>query len=143
MLLTGCLRAGWGIRREKDEEWIKYAEISGKRFMMTHGHTFYIYTDAKITQVAMAEAQQRILDFMFKNNIDITLHGHIHESFLYQHRMSQSKNGWIFCPGRVGRMENYTGSIAPTYGVLKIKDSGALEWKVVEVEQDDYPKSNH
>ena len=24
-----------------DEEWIKYAEICDKRFMLTHGHTFY------------------------------------------------------------------------------------------------------
>ena len=25
---------------KEDEEWIKLAEICGKRFIMTHGHTF-------------------------------------------------------------------------------------------------------
>ena len=115
--------------KNENEEWIKYAEICGKRFMMTHGHTFYFYTDAEITQSGMADARQKILAFMSENNIDIALHGHIHEPFIYYHCMTP---GWIMCPGRIGCDD--TSSIKPIYGVLKIKESGALEWQFVEVE---------
>jgi len=116
--------------KSEDEEWIKYAEICGKRFMMTHGHTFY--TGIEITQGKMAEARLNILKLMSENNIDITLHGHIHEPFVYYQCLTQSKRGWIMCPGRIGR---YTDSVNPIYGVLKIRESGALEWQFVEIEQ--------
>jgi len=121
---------------KEDEEWVKYADISGKRFMMTHGHTFYKYEftpDGKyeLTQSGREEARQDILKLMSENNVDITLHGHIHEPFIYCHWMPKSKHGWIMCPGRIGRD---VGFVSPMYGVLKIKESGALEWQFVEVE---------
>jgi len=122
-----------------DEEWVKYAEICGKRFMLAHGHTFYnnyvMNQDGTyvLTQTAMAEAQQSILKFMSENNIDITLHGHIHEPFLYN-SLTQPK-GWIMCPGRIGRAASDVGFATPMYGVLKIKKSGALEWQFVEVDE--------
>jgi putative phosphoesterase len=119
--------------KKEDEEWIKYAEICGKRFMMTHGHTFFI--EKEITQGGMEEARLNILKLMYENNIDITLHGHIHEPFIYYHCLTQSKHSWIMCPGRIGRKVNYIGSVNPIYGVLKIRESGALEWQFVEVEQ--------
>jgi len=115
--------------QKEGEECIKYAEICGKRFMMTHGHTFY--SGINITQATMTEAREKIFELMSENNIDIMLHGHIHQPFAYCNYTLQPKHGWIICPGRVGR---YSDSIRPTYGVLKIKDSGALEWKFVEVE---------
>jgi len=86
----------------------------------------------ELTQSGMAQAQQNILDFMSKNNIDITLHGHIHEPFVYY---NCSKRGWIMCPGRIGRVVDDVGSVNPIYGILKIRESGALEWQFVEWEQ--------
>jgi len=115
--------------QKEDEEWMQYTEICGKRFMMMHGHTFF--TGKEMTQNEMAQARLNILDFMSENNVDITLHGHIHEPFAYYHRYTQLKRGWIMCPGRIGR---YNDSVHPTYGVLNIEESGALEWRVVEVE---------
>jgi len=120
------------IDSQEDEEWIKYTEICGKRLMMTHGHTFY--TEYKMTQNGtfeisqdgMAKARLKIIKFMDENGIDITLHGHTHEPCL-----TQSGRGWIMCPGRIGR---YTDAINPMYGMLKIRESGALEWQFVEVE---------
>jgi len=122
-----------GLDSDKDDEqWIKYADICGKRFMMTHGHTFYdnyvINQDGayELTQSGMAEAQQNIFKFMSENNVDITLHGHIHEPFVYYNL----KHGWIMCPGRIGR--NDADSVNPIYGVLKIRESGVLEWQFIE-----------
>jgi len=43
-------------------------------------------------------------------------------------------NKWMMCPGRIGREVGYSGTFNPIYGVLKISESGALEWKFVEVE---------
>ena len=74
----------------------------------------------------MAEARQKIIKFMDENDIDITLHGHVHEPCL-----TQSGHGWIMCPGRIGL---YTDSVKPIYGILKIRESGTLEWQFVEVE---------
>ena len=116
--------------QKEDEEWIKYAEICGKHFMMTHGHTFY--TGIEITQEVMAEARLNILKLMLENNIDITLHGHIHEPFVSRCQITPLKNGWIMCPGRIGR-DASNDSIIPVYGVLKISESGELEWQFVEV----------
>ena len=122
----------------REEEWIKYADICGKRIMMTHGHIFYKYEAMEdgtfgLTPSGMAKAQQRILKLMHENNIDITLHGHLHEPRLYYNSMAPSK-GWIMCPGRIGRIANDTDSVKPMYGVLEIKESGALEWQFIEVE---------
>lgn len=121
---------------KEDEEWIKYTEICGKRFMMTHGHTFYEYEFTpngtyELTPNGMEEARQNILKLMSENNVDIALHGHIHEPFIYNHCMPQSKQGWIMCPGRIGRD---VGFVNPIYGVLNIKESGTLEWQFVEAE---------
>jgi len=115
---------------KQDEEWLKYAEICGKRFMMTHGHTFF--TGKDMTQNEMTEARDNILKFMFENNIDITLHGHIHEPFIYRCQMTPSRHGWIMCPGRIGRIMSKE-SIIPVYGILKVSESDALEWQFVEV----------
>jgi len=120
-----------------DEEWIKYANICSKRFMMTHGHTFYneyvINRSGtyELTQDGMVKAQQNIIKFMSENNIDIALHGHIHEPFIHY---NCSKHGWIMCPGRIGRIVGNASPVNPIYGVLKIRESGTLEWQFVEVE---------
>ena len=42
--------------QDEDEEWIKYVEICGKRFMMTHGHKFY--TDYEMAQNGTFEITQ-------------------------------------------------------------------------------------
>jgi len=89
------------------------------------------YTGKDITQEIMAEARLKILKLMAENDVDIALHGHIHEPFVYYRCHGESKHGWIMCPGRIGR---YTDSVKPIYGVLKIRESGAVEWQFVEVE---------
>lgn len=113
-----------------DENWIKITEICGKRFLMTHGHTFF--TERDFTQTGMAEARSNILKYMGINNIDITLHGHIHEPFLCRCQMESSRRRWIMCPGRIGRNTSKETKI-PTYGALVIRLTGELEWKLIEV----------
>ena len=117
---------------QENAEWVKCEEIGGKRFMLTHGHTFF--TERDFTPNGMSEARQSILAFMFENDIDIVLHGHIHEPFLHYNCLSKAKCGWIMCPGRIGRISNGNSAIKPIYGVLEISDTGALAWQLIEVE---------
>ena len=108
--------------RKEDEEWIKYAEICGKRFMMTHGHTFIDKAEG------LFKGQQDM--FMYANNVDIVLYGHCHEPFI-----NCCGNKWIMSPGRIGRSRNIQkANLKPTYGVLEISGSGALTWQFSEVE---------
>ena len=117
--------------QKEDEEWIKYVEICGKRFMMTHGHIFNEVAE----EVTNAEARRNMLKSMYQNNADILLHGHAHEPYLHCTQIMPSRYCKIMCPGRIGRKVNYSGTYNPTYGVLKINESGTFEWQFVELEQ--------
>lgn len=117
-------------KQKEDEKWIQYTEICGKRFMMTHGHTFALASDEATID---DQGRKNMLQMMFKNNIDILLHGHIHEPYIWCCQMTPSRNGWIMCPGRIGRKVNHFGTFNPIYGVLKISESGVLEWQFTEV----------
>ena len=109
-----------GIDSQKeDEEWIQHVEICGKRFMLTHGHTFL--DEATI----YCQGQQNM--WLYAGNSDIVLYGHMHEPFI-----NCSEGKWIMCPGRIGRHIK-GGGINPKYGILKINDSGALYWQFVEL----------
>ena len=110
-----------GIDSQKeDEEWIQYVEICNKRFMLTHGHIFLDKT------TVYGQAQQNM--WLYAGNSDIVLYGHMHEPFI-----NCSEGKWIMCPGRIGR-DVEGGGINPKYGILKINESGTLNWQFVEVE---------
>ena len=120
----------------EDEEWIKFAEICGRRFVMTHGHTLIKYTffsvtnEYKLTDEDRTAGRANIINCIGEYNADIFLHGHTHEPFAHK---TPTENGtcWILNPGRVGRIRGTT--FTPTYSVLKINEAGALEWQFVEV----------
>ena len=123
------------VDSDKEEELIKHKEICGKRIVMTHGHTFYHYTfnsetgSNELTDETRVTGRRDILKYMQENNTDIFLHGHTHEPYINIAQAS-GKTCWIMNPGRSGRMEGT--AIKPTYGILKIYESGALEWKIAE-----------
>jgi len=72
-----------------------------------------------------------MLKSMAENNADILLHGHTHDPYISK-IPTPARICWIMNPGSIRRVE---GKIfKPTYGVLKISKSGALEWQFVEVE---------
>ena len=122
---------------KKDEELIKFAEICGKRFVMTHGHTFINYTfndkinAYQLTDESRTTCRINIQKFMADNNADVFLHGHTHEPYLHRILM-QEKVCWIMNPGSIRRMDD--GLVKPTYGMLKIDENGTMEWQIAEVE---------
>ena len=119
-----------------DEKQIKIEEICGKRIAMTHGNAFYYYTLNKetgsheLTNETRITSRSDILKYMQENNTDIFLHGHTHEPYLNS-SPTPDKTYWIMNPGRTGRMDG--SAVKPTYGILKISDAGALEWRFIEV----------
>ena len=117
---------------KEDEEWIKFAEICGKRFIMTHGHTFINeFKNYQQTDENRITSRISMLKSMAENNADILLHGHTHDPYISK-IPTPARICWIMNPGSIRRVE---GKIfKPTYGVLKISKSGALEWQFVEVE---------
>ena len=117
--------------KKEDEEWIKYAEICGKRFMMTHGHIFNEITE----EVTDDKARRNMLKTMYENNADILLHGHAHEPYLNCTQIIPGRYCWIMCPGRIGRKVNYSGTYNQIYGLLKINETGTFEWQFIELEQ--------
>ena len=104
----------------KDEECIKYVDICGKRFMLTHGHTFIEYKQSK----PIFEGIMNM--FLYGEYKDITLFGHTHEPFI-----NCCNDRWIMNPGRIGRVSSQI--IKATYGVLEIGESGVLKWRFVEL----------
>ena len=109
-----------GIDSQKEnEEWIQFTEICGKRFMLTHGHTFL----DKALNFRQGEQQM----WMYAGNANIVLYGHSHEPFI-----NCCLGKWIMNPGRIGRSVE-GGSGNPTYGVLIINESGNLQWQFKEV----------
>ena len=105
--------------QNEDEEWVKYAEIGGKRFMMTHGHTFIDNAEN------FFQAQQKM--YMDSGNVDIVLYGHTHEPFI-----NCCSGKWLMNPGRIGRSRKQ-GKLNPVYGVLEIDEAGVLHWQIAEV----------
>jgi putative phosphoesterase len=104
--------------KNEDEEWIQYIEICGKRFMLTHGHTFI---DEAAT---FRQGEQKM--FIDSGDVNIILYGHTHEPFI------NCCNGkWIMNPGRIGR--KHDGTNIPVYGVLKIDEFGVFKWYFIEV----------
>jgi len=117
----------------EDEEWIKIVEISGKRFIITHGHTFineFIGTEQ--TDENRINSRKSMLQTMNENNADILLHGHTHEPYINRTQVILGKTCWIMNPGSIRRKDN--SLVNPVYGVLKFKESGSFEWQFVEVE---------
>ncbi|MCL2513240.1 MAG: YfcE family phosphodiesterase [Oscillospiraceae bacterium] len=105
--------------KKKDEEWVKYTEICGKRIMLTHGHTF----------LENAKTHFEGITKMFlsgQNNADIILFGHTHEPFI-----NCCNRKWIMNPGRIGHISSKT--IHSTYGILEI-ESGNINWEIREVD---------
>ena len=126
-----------GLDSDKpDEEWIKIAEICGKRFVIAHGHTFIAYTyDEKAdkyrqTDADLARSRRNMLEIIRDNNADILLHGHTHEPYINRTQIAPGRICWIMNPGRIGRGDG--GILKPTYGVLKIYESGTFEWRIKE-----------
>jgi len=123
--------------KKEDEEWIKIAEICGKRFIITHGHTLIKYTFFSDTNIYQQTDEDRvtnqanILQCISENNADVFLHGHTHEPYINRVLMPE-KVCWIMNPGSIRRMDD--AIIKPTYGILEINESSALSWQFVEVE---------
>ena len=121
----------------EDEEWIKFAEICGKRFVIAHGHMFIRYTfDSELKKYRQTDddrIQTRIdmLKIMIDNDADILLHGHTHEPYINRMQLTPDKTGWIMNPGSIRRKGN--GTFSPVYGVINLNESGALEWRFVEI----------
>ena len=108
---------------EEGDEWTKHIEITGKRFMLTHGHTYL----EDVT--SFGQGEQRM--WMAGGNADIVLYGHTHEPFIYC-----CEGKWIMNPGCICRIpKNLPGHniINATYGVLIINKNGAMQFNSVEV----------
>jgi putative phosphoesterase len=113
----------------ENEEWIKFAEICGKRFIITHGHTFIDeFKDYKQTDENRVKSRNDMLKFMSDNNADILLHGHTHEPYINR-AQTPDKTSWIMNPGSIRRGGNFPA----VYGVLKFDENGIFEWQFKEV----------
>lgn len=117
--------------KKDDEEWIKYVEICEKRFMLTHGHIFNEIAE----EITDEKARRNMIKHIYQNNVDILLHGHAHEPYFHGTQITPSKFCYIMCPGRIGRSVNYSSTFNQIYGVLKINEAGAFEWRFSEVLQ--------
>jgi len=84
-----------------------------------------------LTEDGTTEARLKILAHMSEHHIDIALHGHTHKPFLCRYSM-QTTPGWIMCPGRIGHKASDSNAVKPSYGMLVIQESGALEWQLKE-----------
>jgi putative phosphoesterase len=98
--------------RRREGEWTQHIELSGKRILLTHGHTFLEGKEVKTFFEGITNLFRSAYD-----SADIILFGHTHEPFL------NCCNGkWIMNPG----------CASETYGVLKIEDD-KVQWRVQEV----------
>jgi len=103
---------------EKNEEWARCHEIGGRRFLLTHGHTFRVAEDR--------DGIRNLALYGFEQGADIILFGHTHEPYL------NCCNGkWIMNPGFIGRHPVTNGG-RPTYGVLTMANE-FLQWRLAEV----------
>ncbi|MCL2518635.1 MAG: metallophosphoesterase family protein [Oscillospiraceae bacterium] len=59
---------------DSKEESIQYAEIYGKRFMMTHGNQFAVTSESPEIN---DEGREKMMLQLYHNKADILLHGHI------------------------------------------------------------------
>ena len=122
---------------KEDEEWIKFVEICGKRFIITHGHLFISYTynsefnDYRLTDEARMKLRGDVIKFMEKHNADVFLHGHTHEPYINRTQLMPGKTGWIMNPGIIKRKGS--SIFNPVYGVLKFNENGTFEWQFIEV----------
>jgi len=118
---------------DDEEEWIKFTEIYGMRFILTHGHTFINeFKDRKQTDENRIASRTNMLKTIRENNADILLHGHTHEPYINRTQATPGKTCWIMNPGSIRR--EIGGIFNPVYGVLKFDESGIFEWHFVEVE---------
>ena len=100
------------------EKTVRYVDICGRRFLLTHGHTFEV--------AEHRDGIRNLFRYAAENGADIILYGHTHEPFL------NCCNGkWIMNPGRAGR-RIMGGSVHMTYGILYI-DAENVEWSFKEV----------
>ena len=122
---------------KEDEEWIKTAEICGKRFIITHGHKFIGFTfdeelkAFRLTDESRIKGRAAMIKYMSDNDVDIFLHGHTHEPYINRAEITPEKACWIMNPGSIRRKDD--GASKPVYGVLKFDKAGAFEWQFKEV----------
>jgi putative phosphoesterase len=115
-----------------DEELIKFADIRGKRFVITHGHMFKVeFKDYQPTDESRINSRNSMLKCIDENNADILLHGHTHEPYINRALTASGKACWIMNPGSVRRKDD--GILKPVYGVLIFDASGSFEWRFKEV----------
>jgi len=116
-----------------DEEWIKFTEIYGLRFVLVHGHLMINETkEPKQTDENRISGRNKMLKLIDEHDADILLHGHSHEAFMHRTKAISGKTCWIVNPGSISREKNVIAK--PIYGVLNISGTGAFEWKFNEVE---------
>lgn len=122
----------------EDEEWIKHAEICGKRFIITHGHTFInefafsdVFNTYRQTDENRVSSRENMLKAMNENGAAILLYGHTHEPYISRTEAVPGKVCWIMNPGSIRRKG---GIFKPVYGVLMLDESGVFEWRFTEVE---------
>lgn len=114
------------------EQWIKVEEIQGMRFVLVHGHLMINETkQPKQTDENRISARNKMLLLIDEHEADILLHGHSHEAFMHRTKGLSGKVCWMMNPGCVSREKNVNSK--PTYGLLKFKKNGSLEWKIKEV----------
>ena len=116
---------------KEDEEWIKVAEICGKRFILTHGHTFITeFKNGSQTDENRIKSRIEMLKCISDYDADILLHGHTHEPYINRTQLTPEKTGWIMNPGSIRRKD---GIFNPVYGVLYFDESGTFQWQFVEI----------
>jgi len=103
------------------EDWTEFAEVCGKKIMLTHGHEFWENTG----DIRNIDGIKEMALYGFGRGADIILFGHSHEPYL-NCRLGR----WLMNPGRIGRLSGKF--IHATYGVLTI-DDGNLQWRFEEV----------
>lgn len=96
------------------ESRITELEISGRRLILTHGHTFAVKTP---------EGRLRLLEYAKRAGADVTLFGHTHTPC---HRF---EDGILLAnPGHIGQN---TGGGRASYGVLNFYDDSGMDWKTI------------
>jgi len=118
---------------KKDEEWIKFSEICGKRFVLVHGHLMINETkEPKQTDENRISSRNKMLKLIDEHDADILLHGHSHEAFMHRTKAISGKTCWIMNPGSISHEKNVIAK--PIYGVLNISETGTFKWEFIEVE---------
>ena len=116
-----------------NEEWMKFVEIFGIRFVLVHGHLMINETkEPKQTDENRISSRNKMLKLIDEHDADILLHGHSHEAFMHRTKALSGKTCWIMNPGSISHEKNVLAK--PIYGVLNVNETGIFKWDFVEVE---------